>query len=364
MLVIDARPIQNEHRHRGIGRYVQGLLDALVGSPLDGDVRLLVHGDRPIPDTLTSLRPIVSRRPHLLRYHGGWLADEVLLPLASRGRWQLFHATDPDAVPDPRLLPLVATIYDLTPRRDPMVWRSMSPDQRLGHRRMVANARSARAVVTISHAVRDEILSELRLPQDRVHVVYPGIHAAGWQRPEFGPRSGLLFVGAPAPHKNLPALLEALQHLPPGDRPRLTVAGPWPATHVDAFRHSAHTLGIEVSVEAYADDDRLRQLYGTSSALVVPSRWEGFGLPVLEAMAAGCPVIISSAAALQEVAGGAAVMVPIDDSDALAGAILRLLGDADEQAHRTRAGLARAAEFSWERSMVALREVYGRAVGG
>jgi glycosyltransferase involved in cell wall biosynthesis len=229
---------------------------------------------------------------------------------------------------------------------------------------MVANAKSARAVVTISHVVRDEILSELRLPQDRVHVVYPGIHAAAWQRPEFGPRSGLLFVGAPAPHKNLPALLEALQHLPPGDRPRLTVAGPWPATHVDAFRHSAHTLGVEVSVEAYADDDRLRQLYGTSSALVVPSRWEGFGLPVLEAMAAGCPVIISSAAALQEVAGGAAVMVPIDDSDALAGAILRLLGDADEQAHRTKAGLARAAEFGWERSMVALREVYGRAVGG
>jgi glycosyltransferase involved in cell wall biosynthesis len=364
MLVIDARPTQNEHRHRGIGRYVQGLTGALVASQIDGDVRLLVHGDRPLPDALTALRPIVSRRPHLLRYHGGWLADEVLLPLASHGRWQLFHATDPDAVPDPRLLPLVATMYDLTPRRDPMVWRSMSPDQRLGHSRMVANARRARAVITISHAVRDEILSELRLPRDRVHVVYPGIDVATWQRPEAAPRSGLLFVGAPAPHKNLPGLLEALQQLPPDDRPPLTVAGPWPASHVDAFRRSAQARGVDVNVEAHADDDRLRQLYATSAALVMPSRWEGFGLPVLEAMAAGCPVIISSAAALQEVAGGAAVMVPIGDFDALAGAILRLLGDVEEQGRLTDAGLTRAMEFSWARSVTALRDIYEAALGG
>jgi glycosyltransferase involved in cell wall biosynthesis len=364
MLVIDARPIQNEHRHRGIGRYVHGLLGALVASPMAGDVRLLVHGDRPLPEPLTSLRPIVSRRPHLLRYHGGWLADEVLLPLASHGRWRLFHATDPDAVPDPRLLPLVATMYDLTPRRDAMVWRSMSPDQRLGHARMVANVRRAMAVITISHAVREEILADLRLPQDRVHVVYPGIDAATWQRPEMAARSGLLFVGAPAPHKNLPGLLDALQQLPPGDRPRLTVAGPWPATHVDAFRRSAQAHGVDVRVEAHADDDRLRELYSTSSALVMPSRWEGFGLPVLEAMAAGCPVIISAAAALQEVAGGAAVIVPVDDVDALAGAILRLLGDAEEQRRRANAGLVRATEFTWERSVAALRDVYGAASGG
>lgn len=364
MLVIDARPTQNEHRHRGIGRYVQGLLGALVASPIDGDVRLLIHGDRHLSESLTALRPIVSRRPHLLRYHGGWLVDEVLLPLASRGRWQLFHATDPEAVPDPHLLPLVATMYDLTPRRDPMVWRSMSPDQRLGHRRMEANARGAKAVITISHAVRDEILSELGLQQDLVHVVYPGIDATTWQGAGVAARSGLLFVGAPAPHKNLPVLLEALQRLPPGDRPRLTVAGPWPATHVDAFRRSAQARGVEVSIEAHADDDRLRQLYGTSSALVMPSRWEGFGLPVLEAMAAGCPAIISSAAALQEVAGGAAVIVPIDDVDALAGAISRLLADADEQRRRADAGLARAVEFGWERSVTAVREVYKIALGG
>lgn len=364
MLVIDARPTQNEHRHRGIGRYVEGLLGALAASPIEGDVRLLVHGDRHLSDALTALRPIVSRRPHLLRYHGGWLADELLLPLASRGRWQLFHATDPDAVPDPRLLPLVATMYDLTPRRDPMVWRSMSPDQRIGHSRMVANARRAKAVITISHAVRDEILSELRTPQDLVHVVYPGIDAATWRRPEMAARSGLLFVGAPAPHKNLPRLLEALQQLPPADRPRLTVAGPWPATHVDAFRRSAQACGVDVTVEAYADDDRLRQLYWTSSALVMPSRWEGFGLPVLEAMAGGCPVIISSAVALQEVAGGAALIVPVDDVDALAEAISRLLGDTAEQARRGDSGLTRAAEFSWERSLDALRDVYGAASGG
>jgi glycosyltransferase involved in cell wall biosynthesis len=97
---------------------------------------------------------------------------------------------------------------------------------------------------------------------------------------------------------------------------------------------------------------------------VMPSRWEGFGLPVLEAMAAGCPVIISSAAALQEVAGGAAVTVPIDDIDALAVAIARLLGDVQEQGRLADAGLARAMEFSWARSVARLREIYGTALRG
>jgi glycosyltransferase involved in cell wall biosynthesis len=144
----------------------------------------------------------------------------------------------------------------------------------------------------------------------------------------------------------------------------LTVAGPWPGSHVDAFQRSARARGVDVRVEAYADDDRLRQLYGTSSALVMPSRWEGFGLPVLEAMAAGCPVITTSAAALQEVAGGAAVTVPVDNVDALAGAISHLLGDTDEQARLADAGLARAMKFSWKRSVDALRAVYGAASGG
>lgn len=364
MLVIDARPTQNEHRHRGIGRYVHGLLVALLADGIDGDVRLLVHGDRPLPEELTASRPIVSRRPHLLRYHGGWLADELLLPLASRGRWQLFHATDPDAVPDPRLLPLVATVYDLTPRRDPTVWRSMSPDQRLGYHRMLANVRRARAVIAISHAARDEIVTGLGLRQERVHVVSPGIDATSWRRPDEAPRTGLLFVGAPSPHKNLPMLLDALERLPAADRPPLTIAGPWPAPQANALRRSAKTRDLDVRLEAYADDRRLRQLYWTSCALVMPSRWEGFGLPVLEAMAAGCPVIISTADALQEVAGGAGLVVPIDDIDALAAAMVRLLRDTGEQGRRANAGWARAAEFSWRRSAAALRKVYAAASGG
>lgn len=363
MLVIDARPTQNEHRHRGIGRYIRGLLVALLADGINGDVRLLVHGDRPLPDELSASRPIVSRRPHLLHYHGGWLADELLLPLASHGRWQLFHATDPGAVPEPRLLPLVATVYDLTPRRDPTVWRLMSPDQRLGYHRMLANVRRARAVIAISQAARDEIVSGLGLRPEGVHVVPPGIDVKEWAPPNAMARRGLLFVGAPSPHKNLPILLDALRRLPLADRPHLTVAGPWPRQQADELRRSAQSQGLDLALEPYVDDHRLRELYWTSSALVMPSRWEGFGLPVLEAMAAGCPVIVSTAAALQEVAGGAALVVPVDDVDGLAAAMVRLLRDTGEQGRRAAAGWARAAEFSWRRSAAAMREVYAAASG-
>lgn len=362
MLVIDARPTQNEHRHRGIGRYVHGLCRALIADGTSAQ-QLLVHGDQPLSADLRGADLMESRRPHLLRYHGGWLADELLLPLASRGRWRLFHATDPDAVPDPLFVPTVATLYDLTPWRDPAVWRSMSFDQRLGYRRMLANVRRARAVVTISEAARDQIVATLGLSEDRVQVVYPGIDATSWRAAGGLPRSGLLFVGAPSPHKNLSVLLDALRRLHADDRPALTITGPWPAVHAEALRRSASVRELDVKLEPYADEGRLRELYWTSTALVMPSRWEGFGLPVLEAMSAGCPVVISTVPALMEVAGDAARVAPVDDPEALAATIAELLRDPAGQRRMAEAGVARASLFSWQRSAAAARAIYEAASG-
>jgi glycosyltransferase involved in cell wall biosynthesis len=360
-LVVDARPTQNEHRHRGVGRYVSGLLDAMVH--LDMRPRLLVHGDRPVPASIASLPRLKSRRPHILRYHGGWLADEALISIqARRGHWRLFHATDPEAVPDPRLVPLVVTVYDLIPMVDRQVWAGMAPLQRLGFRRMLTNVRRARAVVAISASVRDDIASSLGVPESRITVARAGIRLHDWPARPGGARSGVLFVGAPAPHKNLDLLLRSLARIPRADRPSLTVVGPWVGSQAAAFQERSDQIGVVARVEAHASHQRLVELYHSAALLAVPSRHEGFGLPALEAMATGCPVVVSSTPALEEVVGDAGVVVNVTDESELAGAIRTVAGDAREQERLGRAGLQRAQLFSWERSARDVLSCYAGAL--
>lgn len=357
MIVLDARPTQNEHRHRGIGRYVSGILEGLNGTQ---SLAYLVHGDRPTPTSLAGRRTVRSRRPHVLRYHAGWLADEILLPVAARSeKWALFHATDPDAVPDPRLVRTIATVFDLTPLHDHQLWNRLSVDQRIGYRRMLANVQRAPAVVTISEAVRRDVAESLDVPLDRIVVAYPGLDHAQWtQVPGAGTatRSGLLFVGAPGVNKNLPVLLRAAALM--RQSPRITVAGPWAEPYARELASTAQREGISVAIEAFVSDERLRDLYRSAAAVVVPSRYEGFGLPVLEAMASGCPAVVSDIAALREVGGDGVVSFPSDDPEALAAVLDKLLADPDEQAKLAARGLRRARSFTWEASASVLTSLY------
>jgi glycosyltransferase involved in cell wall biosynthesis len=361
VIVIDATPLQNEHRHRGIGYYVRGLLNALAKADISGWAPLTYAGVA-LPEPLAQRSGPRIWKPKRLEYHGGWLLDELALPLLARtGRWQGFHATDPRTVPEPRLLRVVSTIYDLTPLNDADVWRSLSIDQRIAYRRALSNARRAAVVVTISHAVKRELVDRLEIPPDRVHVVYPGIDLDDWiaPTPTDHVRSGLLFVGAPAPHKNLGVLMTALAILPPAHRPPLTVVGPWQDRDIQALQAQASELGCDPPrVEAYAPATRLRELYARSAALIMPSRMEGFGLPVLEAMASGCPVVASDIPVHREISEGVATLVPVGDAHLLAAAIDDLLVDGVKAGRQGDAGPGRAAKFSWSTSLAALLASY------
>jgi glycosyltransferase involved in cell wall biosynthesis len=305
--------------------------------------------------------PVVPRRPQALEFHGGWILDELLLSRRLRGS-ALFHSTDPRRIPARSASRLVATVYDLTPLHDTELWQSLWPDQRMGYRRALANLRHAAAVVAISRVAANDVAESLGIDRSRIHLVYPSVILAPPAGAGVKGRDAdhILFVGAPDPHKNLIVLLRALAALPRSMRPALTVVGPWSGRAQQRLRAAASRLGLDrIRVEPDVPTKRLEQLYGTATALVVPSRREGFGLPLLEAMARGCPVIAADIPVFREVAAGAALHFAPGEADALAAALERILPDAEQRRNLALAGQRRAADFEPRQSTDALLRCYG-----
>src|SRR5581483_7773473 len=161
----------------------------------------------------------------------------------------------------------------------------------------------------------------------------------------------LLYVGSNKPHKNLPRLVAAFAQVAPCVEGRLLIAGAWDPRYPEAADEARrHGLEGRVVFEHRPSDARLNELFAGAIGFVFPSLYEGFGLPVLEAMAAGLPVATSDRGSLGEVAGDAALRVNPDDTASIAAAMERLYGDADLRARLSAEGRARAALFPWSRT--------------
>ncbi len=180
---------------------------------------------------------------------------------------------------------------------------------------------------------------------------------------ELGEHRVLLSLSAKRAHKNLLALIGALARIAPERRPLLVLPG-YPTAHETELRERTHTLGIEDDVRfpAWVSAEELEGLWGLAEAFVFPSLYEGFGLPVLEAMARGVPVACSDASSLPEVAGDAALLFDPRDESAIARALSRLLDDPELRDRLRARGLARVAEFTWERTARLTLESYRRAL--
>ncbi len=303
--------------------------------------------------------------------------EQVALPIElARIRCDLLHS--PDFIPPLHTAPFpvrgrhrrIITVHDLTFLRYPQF---LTAESRRYYNGQVARAVTiADHILADSHATKADLIDLLGVPASKVTVVWLAPDARFKPQPLRAGRPGvpdryLLFVGTFEPRKNVAGLLSAYRLLLDRDTsaPPLVIAGRrgW---LFDKALARVERLGLHRRVlflDAPADDD-LVALYNGAATLALPSYYEGFGLPVLEAMACGVPVVISDRGSLPEIAGGAALVVDPDDADALATAIEQILHDPSLAEQLRQKGLARAAEFTWERCARETLAVYRLIVGG
>lgn len=262
-----------------------------------------------------------------------------------------------------RRLPTVVTVHDLLPLKHPEL---VSPVIRHGVATLArASARAATRLLTDSQASADDITRLLRVPPQRVDVVPLASSAPSGDVPTTSPatttRPVVLTTGNRLPHKNFEGLLQAWKQMAPGSRPLLVV----PGSHSDdPLRSLVVELGLEADVDlrGWISSAELEGLYASAAAYVCPSLFEGFGLPVLEAMQRGCPVICSDIPVLREVGGEAVRYVDARSPEALAGAVLGVVHDQAERCRLIDAGRQRAGLFTWAATARRTAESYARAL--
>jgi len=310
--------------------------------------------------------------PVFARSRVQWVrGEQQLLPgLARRAGIDVLHSLASTAPARGRFRRVV-TIHDLLYRVVPDAHFGVLG---LGMRVLIPTAahRSHRVIVD-SQSTRDDVRRVLHVPERKLDVVPLGVGTtrAGEPEPEaalrerhaLGTRRVALSVSAKRPHKNLMRLLEALAAIPAERRPVLVIPG-YPTPHERELRARAEQLGVagDVRMLDWVSGPELEGLYALADVVVFPSLYEGFGLPVLEAMRRGVPVACSNRSSLPEVAGDAALLFDPDDTRAITAAIERVLGDAALAARLRADGIAQAARFSWAATARATAASYDRAL--
>jgi glycosyltransferase involved in cell wall biosynthesis len=299
------------------------------------------------------------------------LGEQTLLPaLARREGVDLVHSMASTAPVWGRFRRVV-TVHDLIYARFPEAHAGIRDR---GMRVLVPWAvRRSDRVIADSESTREDLIGLLGVEAGRIDVVPLGLGSVRRQAPlpesevrarfDLGERPVLLSLSAKRPHKNLLALIGALGRLPSEDRPVLVLPG-YPTDHETELRAHARALGLERDVRfpGWVSVEELEGLWALALLFAYPSLYEGFGLPVLEAMARGVPVVCSNASSLPEVAGDAALLVDPRDEPALAEAIGRLLGDPGLRERLRARGSERVLEFTWERTARLTLDSYARAL--
>ena len=360
-------------RTGGMEVYARELLGAIAGLA-PPDTRFVTFVNREAehePGPWRELGRTIVVPVHATRRTEWVRAEQQLLPrLAAREHVDLLHSLGSTA-PGWGRFRRVVTVHDLIYRRFPQAHGGLLA---LGMRVLVPLAvRRSDRVITDSRATMHDLVELLGTPAERIDVVPLGVGALPRSEPlgeqalrerfALGERRVLLSLSAKRAHKNLAALLEACALLE--ERPILILAG-YPTAHERELRLRAAALGIDDDVRwpAWLEPDEVEGLWRLTAGFVYPSLYEGFGLPVLEAMARGVPVACANAASLPEIAGEGALLFDPRDVGAIAEAIRALLAGGTDIDRRRAVGLERAAMFTWARSASLTLESYARALSG
>jgi len=361
------------HQHAGLGRYAQELLLALATADRQNEYVVFYNNPaaarvEPSLERFPKITTPLSYKPwrlSALLAHFTRIPQDPLLPGVD-----LFHATD-HLLPYFRRIKSVFTLHDLIFLFHPETHKSLN--RWFLTLMMPRFLRAADAVIAVSECTKRDAIRFYRIPEEKITVIYEGVNprfrpaspeAIAAVRARYGlPERFILYVGTIEPRKNLTTLLEAFHHLLATYDLRLVIVGKKGWLYERFFRR-LRELGLEnrVLFTGYVPDEDLPAIYSAADLFVFPSLYEGFGLPVLEAMACGTPVICSNTSSLPEVAGDAALLVDPTDARALTGAMEQVLTNERLWATLRAKGMERARGFTWEKAAYRTWEVYQQVI--
>jgi glycosyltransferase involved in cell wall biosynthesis len=368
-ILLDLTPLATGSVFRGIGRYVRGLAEGVA--ELGPEALQHVHGLIADPSVselsvvedvgayarapmVMPVGPSLPRRNRLTRFG----AKRI-----SQASGRLLHFTDPSGFPFTGAEGHCLTCHDLIPLIFHREYEAPIPG--MGYvKHAIERRRYARArrVLAVSHATRRDLCERLGILPERVEVVWHGVdHRLFHPRANAGEleqvhallgstRPYVLYVGAGDPRKDLETLVTAFAHSRLAKEATLAIVGRLGKWRPSSLPKLSKELGVEnqVKLTGYVDEAIVPALYRNAAVHVFPSRYEGFGFPIVEALAAGCPTITSPGSSLDEVAGDAAEIVPCGQAEALTASLETLFFDTAQRQSLRERGLARAATFTWK----------------
>lgn len=376
ILRIGINALQLTARNSGVGQYINNMISSLLSFSTDQFVIYFSCGNK--RTEWLALQNVVLRETPYYK-------EQVIL----RNLYELFYfgleirkdnlslLWSPDTkVPlqIPANIPFVVTVHDLAIFREPgtylysrvMYWRKLFKHA----------IHKASCVVAISHTTRNDLIELMNVSPEKIKVIYNGVNPCFRiiddidfleqisQRYSL-PRNFLLFVGLFSPRKNIAGILRAFSILKNRYQipHRLVMVGEKGWLYRNDLR-LVRLLGLEeeVSFTGYVDNKDLPAVYNLADVFVFPSLYEGFGLPVLEAMACGIPVVTSNVSALPEVAGQAGILVDPHNPEEIASGVYRLLSDRKLSSELVRAGLERSRQFTWKNAARELLKVFHELV--
>ncbi len=352
------------YNRAGIGRYIQNLIRELPQCALGDEIVLLQSRREGGP---IAQGPSLQCRKVVTPAHHSWERWLFGLEVAAKGI-DVLHSPD-HVAPRQHGWQSVVTIQDLAFLAHPEAYRA---DSLHYYTQVFRTLASASHVIAISDFTRDEVLNRVSIAPDKVKTIRLAAD------PRFGPRPDdecrrvreklevpetyFLVVGTIEERKNLVQLLAAYALLPRSDRPHLVFAG-GSGFHADRVLEAvqAHRLEDWVRFLGFVDEADLPMLYSGARALLFPSRYEGFGLPILEAMACGCPVLASNRGSMAEVAGDAAILVDPNEAEAMAEGMRQIPERGPLRQELIAKGRARVKQFSWRTAAEQTLAIYREA---
>lgn len=363
---IDARKIDDS----GIGRYIRTLLNHITA--MDKDNQYCVYLNPPQYERYSFESPNVRKVRESAGKYG--IMEHLSLPMrAYRDRLDLFHSphyTLPLLIRTPSVVTVHDLIHLLHPPKKPFNWAYHYAKYMI----KVAVER-ARAVITVSENTKNDLIERIGARPEKISVIHSGVEkifkpvlreeCLGFLQGEGLPQEYILHVGNHKPHKNILTLIKAFGGIKGRTSCHLLLCGSEEA-HTRAIRRTVREEGLEERVRflGHRDDDQLVKLYSAATALVFPSLYEGFGFPILEAMACGTPVITSDVSSMKEVAGGAALLINPHDLEGLASAISKLTADPSLRKGLTERGFEQVKRFQWEKTAEKTLKIYHGCLEG